>query len=49
VIAVSFIKSILLLLSIESSSRGEEGGGGQQLSPELLNKAFSMISTQYVG
>jgi hypothetical protein len=25
-----------------------EGGGDQQISPELLNKAFSTKSTQYI-
>jgi hypothetical protein len=38
----------LSVSSIESSSRGEEGGGDQQMSPELLNEAFSTKSTQYM-
>jgi hypothetical protein len=38
----------LSVSSIKSSSRGEEGGGDQQMSPELLNKAFSTKSTQYM-
>jgi hypothetical protein len=38
----------LSVSSIESSSRGEEGGGDQQMSPKLLNKAFSTKSKQYV-
>jgi hypothetical protein len=40
----------LSVSSIESSSiaRGKEGGGDQQMSPELLNKAFSTKSTQYM-
>jgi hypothetical protein len=41
---------LLSVSSIESSSRSEEGGGDQQMSPELLNnlKAFSTKSTQYM-
>jgi hypothetical protein len=35
----------LPLLSIESSSGSKEGGGDQQMSPELLNGAFSAKST----
>jgi hypothetical protein len=35
------MKQLLSLSSIESSSRSEERGGGEQMSPELLNKAFS--------
>ena len=31
-------------LSIESSSRSEEGHGGLQMSPELLNEVFSTKS-----
>jgi hypothetical protein len=42
------MKRLLSLSSIESSSRSEEGSGGQQISPELVNKAFSMKSTQYM-
>jgi hypothetical protein len=38
----------LSISSIKSSLRGEEGGGDQQMSPELLNKAFSTKSTQYM-
>jgi hypothetical protein len=30
----------LSISSIDSSSRGKEGGGDQQMSPELLNKVF---------
>ena len=37
-------KPSLSLLSIKSSSRSEEGRGVQQMSPELLNKAFSTKS-----
>jgi hypothetical protein len=33
--------SLLSLLFIESSSGSEEGGGNQQMTPELLNEAFS--------
>jgi hypothetical protein len=37
------------LLSIESSSRSKEGSGGQQMSPELLNKSiFNKIHTMHV-
>jgi molybdenum-dependent DNA-binding transcriptional regulator ModE len=39
---------LLSVSLIESSSGGEEGGGDQQMSPELLNKAFSTKSTQYM-
>ena len=42
-------KPSMSLLSIESSSRSEEGRGGQQMSPELLNKAFSMKATQCIS
>jgi hypothetical protein len=38
-------KSLLSLLSIESSPGSEKGGGGQQMTPELLNKAFSANAT----
>ena len=41
-------KPSLSLLSIESWSRSEEGRGGQQMLPELSNKAFSTKSTQYI-
>ena len=37
-------KPLLSLLSIESWSGSEEGGGDKQMTPELLNKAFSMKS-----
>jgi hypothetical protein len=43
------MKRLLSLSLIESSSRSKEGSGGQQLSPELLNKAFSTKSTQIVN
>ena len=33
---------LLSLFSIENWSRSEEGRGGQQMSPELSNKVFSM-------
>ena len=38
-------KPLLILSSIESSSRSEEGCGGQEMTPELLNKAFSAKAT----
>ena len=38
-------KPLLSLMSIESSSGSEEGRGGQQMMPKLLNKAFSMKAT----
>ena len=38
-------KPSLSVLSIESLSKGKEGRGGQQMSPELLNKAVLMKST----
>jgi hypothetical protein len=41
-------KRLLSLLFIESSSGSEEGGGDQQMTPELLNGAFSAKSTQYI-
>jgi hypothetical protein len=34
---------------IESLSRSEEGSGGQQMSPELLNEVFSTKSTQIMS
>jgi hypothetical protein len=37
-------KLLLLLLSIES----EEGGGDQQMTPDLLIEAFSAKSTQFI-
>jgi hypothetical protein len=43
------MKRSLSLSSIESSSRGEEGSGGQQMLPELLNKAFSTKCTQIMS
>ena len=45
---ISEKKPPLSFLSIESSSRSEEGGGDQQISPKLLNTAFWMKSTQYI-
>ena len=39
-------KASLSAFSTESLSRSKEGRGGYQTSPELLNKAFSMKSTQ---
>ena len=36
----------LSVLSIESSSRSQEGSGGQKITPELLNKAFSAKATR---
>ena len=42
------MKRLLSPSSIESSTRSEEGSGGQQMSPELLNKAFSTKSTQCI-
>ena len=39
---------LLSLSSSESSTRSEEGRGGQKMSPKLLNKAFSMKSTQCI-
>ena len=42
-------KPSLSLLSIESSSTSEEGRGGQQVSPELLNKAFLTKATQCIS
>ena len=41
------MKRLLSLSLIESSIRSEEGSSGQQMSPELFNKAFSMKSTQF--
>jgi hypothetical protein len=40
------MKRSLTLSLVESSSRSKEDSGGQQVSPELLNKAFSTKSTQ---
>jgi hypothetical protein len=34
-------KSLLSPLSIESSPGSEKGGSGQQMTPEVLNEAFS--------
>ena len=42
------MKRLLSLSSSESSTRSEEGRGGQKMSPKLLNKAFSTKSTQYI-
>ena len=42
------MKPSLSLSSIESSSRSEEGHGGQQMSPELLNEAFSAKSIPFI-
>ena len=42
------MKRLLSLSSSESSTRSEEGRGGQKMSPELLNKAFSTKSTQCI-
>jgi hypothetical protein len=39
-------KSLLSPLSIESSPESEKGGGGQQVTPELLNEAFSANATR---
>ena len=41
-------KPLQPLLSIESSPGSEEGGGSQQIMPELLNKAFSTKATLVV-
>jgi hypothetical protein len=38
-------KPLLSLLSIESSPGSKEGGGDQQMMPELLNKMFSAKAT----
>ena len=35
------MRRLLSLSSSESSTRSEEGRGGQKMSPKLLNKAFS--------
>ena len=42
------MKRLQSLSSSENSTRSEEGGGGQKMSPELLNKAFSTKSTQCI-
>ena len=42
------MKRLLSLSSSENSTRSEEGRGGQRISPELLNKAFSTKSTQCI-
>jgi hypothetical protein len=39
-------KSLLSPLSIESSPGSEKGGSGQQMTPELLNEAFSAKATR---
>jgi hypothetical protein len=36
---------LLSLLSIESFPKSEDGGGDQQMTPKLLNKAFSVKAT----
>jgi hypothetical protein len=41
-------KLLLSLLFIESLLPCEEDGGDQQMMPELLNKAFSGKSMQYI-
>ena len=41
--------STVATVHIESSSRSKEGRDGQQMSPEFLNKAFSMKSIQCIG
>ena len=41
------MKWLLSLLLIDSSTTSKEGNGGQQMSAELLNKAFSTKSTQF--
>ena len=42
------MKRVLSLSSSKSSTRNKEGRGGQKMSPELLNKAFSTKSTQCI-
>ena len=42
------MKRLLTFSSSESSTRSEEGRGGQKMSPKLLNKAFSTKSTQCI-
>jgi hypothetical protein len=42
------MKQSLSLSSVETSLRSEEGSDGQEMSPELLNKAFTTKSTQYM-
>ena len=39
-------KTLLSLLSVESSSGSEEGRGAQEMMSELLNKVFSTKATQ---
>ena len=39
-------KLLLFRLSIERSLGSEEGGDDQQMTPELLNEAFSARATQ---
>ena len=41
------MKRLLSLLSIDSSTTSKEGNSAQQMSAELLNKAFSTKSTQF--
>ena len=40
---------VLSVLSIENFSESMEGSGCKQMMPKLENKAFSVISTQYIG
>ena len=42
------MKRLLSLSLSENSTRSEEGRGGQKMSPELLNKAFSTKSIQCI-
>ena len=39
-------KPVLSLLSTESWSGSEEGSGGHQMTPELLNEVFSAKATR---
>ena len=41
------MKWLLSLLLIDSSTTSKEGNSGQQMSAELLNKAFSTKPTQF--
>ena len=38
--------SLLSIESLSSSSRSQEGSGGQKITPELLNEAFSAKATR---
>jgi len=40
------MKPSLFLLTIESSLRSQEGCGGQKITPQLLNEAFSAKATR---